>query len=217
MAVFLDDKRFSEGLKRLSLNITDEQKEKLDLFASLLFKWNKTFNLTSLTNKDDILTHHILDSLAAVSVFQKYIKPGCRLLDVGSGGGLPAIPMAIIFPDCSFTLIDTVGKKTAFLTQVALTLKLSNVTVLHDRVENVHADNFDLISSRAFASLSLFIKLSKHLLKPDGFWLALKGQYPTDELQQIENNFKYSVLPIQVPFLEENRNIIIIPNDNLSI
>ena len=114
-------------------------------------------------------------------------------------------------------MIDTVGKKTAFLTQVALTLKLSNVTVLHDRVENVHADNFDLISSRAFASLSLFIKLSKHLLKPDGFWLALKGQYPTDELQQIENNFKYSVLPIQVPFLEENRNIVIIPNDNLSI
>ena len=212
MITFLNSKLFLEGLNKLSLDLSEDQKYKLDQYASLLYRWNKVFNLTSLNNKDDILTHHILDSLAVVSVFENYIKPGCRLLDVGSGGGLPGIPLAILFPECSVSLVDTVGKKAAFLTQVSLTLKLKNITVLHDRVENIKGQSYDLISSRAFASLTFFVEISDHLLKPGGYWLALKGQYPTEELSKIKKHLQYSVIPIEVPFLNENRNLVILWN-----
>lgn len=214
MANFLDRDRLFSGLDQLNLKLTDDQIYKIDHYSALLFKWNKTFNLTAITDKNEVLTHHILDSLATIPVFEKYLNRGASLLDVGSGGGLPGIPLAIMFPECKINLVDTVGKKTAFLTQVALTLKLSNVNVIHNRVEKIKESQFDLISSRAFSSLRLFIDLTKDLLKSDGYWIALKGQYPHSELSELKNAFSYQVQTISVPFLSEDRNIVIISNNH---
>ena len=159
-----------------------------------------------------VLTHHILDSLAAVPIFKRYVFEGAKVLDVGSGGGLPAIPLAIACPDVSVSLVETVGKKTAFLTQVALSLKLKNVKVFNSRVENLKNLSFDVISSRAFSSLENFINLSSHLIKPEGCWVALKGQVPVDEINSIRDSFRTKIVQISVPFLNEDRNIVVIFN-----
>jgi len=196
----------------LDIVLSNEQIQMIDAYSALLYKWNKTYNLTSITNNDDVLTHHILDSLAAVPIFKRYVFEGAKVLDVGSGGGLPAIPLAIACPDVSVSLVETVGKKTAFLTQVALSLKLKNVKVFNSRVENLKNLSFDVISSRAFSSLENFINLSSHLIKPEGCWVALKGQVPVDEINSIRDSFRTEIVQISVPFLNEDRNIVVIFN-----
>ncbi len=213
MMFFLDQKRLQEGIKELNLSASDKQLQMLDKYSELLFKWNKTYNLTAITDKDDVLTHHILDSLSVVNVFKNYLVPNGSMLDVGSGGGLPAIPIAIMLPNCKVSMVETVGKKAAFLRQVTLNLKLTNVQVFHERVENLNHPPFDVISSRAFSSLKNFIDLSKHLLKEDGYWLALKGQKPDAELKEIKNVVSIVVQEVKVPFLNENRNIVIVRNE----
>lgn len=209
MSNFLDINQLMMGLNRLQLNINDYQIKQIDIYASMLYKWNKVYNLTSITNADEVLTHHIFDSLATVPVFKQYLYKGSSLLDVGSGGGLPAIPIAIIFPDCFVSMVDTVGKKTAFLTQVGVALKLKNLNIYHDRVEYLQSPHFDVISSRAFSSLSNFISLTEHLLKEGGTWIALKGQYPTEEIQGIGSQIKSVIIPISVPYLNEERNVVV--------
>lgn len=196
----------------MDIVLSNEQIQMIDAYSALLYKWNKTYNLTSITNNDDVLTHHILDSLAAVPIFKRYVFEGAKVLDVGSGGGLPAIPLAIACPDVSVSLVETVGKKTAFLTQVALSLKLKNVKVFNSRVENLKNLSFDVISSRAFSSLENFINLSSHLIKPEGCWVALKGQVPVDEINSIRDSFRTEIVQISVPFLNEDRNIVVIFN-----
>ena len=196
----------------MDIVLSNEQIQMIDAYSALLYKWNKTYNLTSITNNDDVLTHHILDSLAAVPIFKRYVFEGAKVLDVGSGGGLPAIPLAIACPDVSVSLVETVGKKTAFLTQVALSLKLKNVKVFNSRVENLKNLSFDVISSRAFSSLENFINLSSHLIKPEGCWVALKGQVPVDEINSIRDSFRTKIVQISVPFLNEDRNIVVIFN-----
>lgn len=210
MSNFLDLNRLIKGLGELNLSLTDNQIQQIDAYAEMLFKWNKTFNLTSITDKEEVLTHHILDSLATVSTFSHYLLPGRSLLDVGSGGGLPAIPLAIVFPDSFVSMIDPVGKKTAFLTQTGVYLKLKNIKVIHNRVENITAPLYDVISSRAFSSLSSFVSLSNHLLKDDGIWIALKGKNPSDELLELGENFTNKVISVSVPFLPEERNLVLI-------
>lgn len=210
MQGFLNKVRLLEGIKCLDIVLSDEQIQMIDDYSALLYKWNKTYNLTSITNNDDVLTHHILDSLSAVPIFKRYVFEGAKVLDVGSGGGLPAIPLAIACPDVSVSLVETVGKKAAFLTQVALSLKLKNVKVINSRVENLKNLSFDVISSRAFSSLENFINLSSHLIKPEGCWVALKGQVPVDELNSIRGSFKTEIVQISVPFLNEDRNIVVI-------
>lgn len=212
MQGFLNKVRLLEGIKCLDIVLSNEQIQMIDAYSALLYKWNKTYNLTSITNNDDVLTHHILDSLAAVPIFKRYVFEGAKVLDVGSGGGLPAIPLAIACPDVSVSLVETVGKKTAFLTQVALSLKLKNVKVFNSRVENLKNLSFDVISSRAFSSLENFINLSSHLIKPEGCWLALKGQVPVDEINSIRDSFRTEIVQISVPFLNEDRNIVVIFN-----
>ena len=212
MQGFLNKVRLLEGIKCLDIVLSNEQIQMIDAYSALLYKWNKTYNLTSITNNDDVLTHHILDSLAAVPIFKRYVFEGAKVLDVGSGGGLPAIPLAIACPDVSVSLVETVGKKTAFLTQVALSLKLKNVEVFNSRVENLKSLSFDVISSRAFSSLENFINLSSHLIKPEGCWVALKGQVPVDEINSIRDSFRTEIVQISVPFLNEDRNIVVIFN-----
>ena len=212
MQGFLNKVRLLEGIKCLDIVLSNEQIQMIDAYSALLYKWNKTYNLTSITNNDDVLTHHILDSLAAVPIFKRYVFEGAKVLDVGSGGGLPAIPLAIACPDVSVSLVETVGKKTAFLTQVALSLKLKNVKVFNSRVENLKNLSFDVISSRAFSSLENFINLSSHLIKPEGCWVALKGQLPVDEINSIRDSFRTEIVQISVPFLNEDRNIVVIFN-----
>ena len=212
MQGFLNKVRLLEGIKCLDIVLSNEQIQMIDAYSALLYKWNKTYNLTSITNNDDVLTHHILDSLAAVPIFKRYVFEGAKVLDVGSGGGLPAIPLAIACPDVSVSLVETVGKKTAFLTQVALSLKLKNVKVFNSRVENLKNLSFDVISSRAFSSLENFINLSSHLIKPEGCWVALKGQLPVDEINSIRDSFRTEIVQISVPFLNEDRNIVVMFN-----
>ena len=212
MQGFLNKVRLLEGIKCLDIVLSNEQIQMIDAYSALLYKWNKTYNLTSITNNDDVLTHHILDSLAAVPIFKRYVFEGAKVLDVGSGGGLPAIPLAIACPDVSVSLVETVGKKTAFLTQVALSLKLKNVKVFNSRVENLKNLSFDVISSRAFSSLENFINLSSHLIKTEGCWVALKGQVPVDEINSIRDSFRTEIVQISVPFLNEDRNIVVIFN-----
>lgn len=213
MMFFLDQKKLQEGIRELNLSASENQLQMLDKYSELLFKWNKTYNLTAITEKDDVLTHHILDSLSVVNVFKNYLAQNGTMLDVGSGGGLPAIPIAIMMPNCNISMVETVGKKSAFLRQVTLHLKLNNVKVFNERVENLKHPPFDVISSRAFSSLKNFIALSKHLLKKDGYWLALKGHKPETELKEIENMVSFIVQDVKVPFLDENRNIVIIRNE----
>lgn len=216
MPNFLNIDRLLSGLNQLNLDISDHQVAQLDAYASMLYKWNKTYNLTSITSVEDVLTHHILDSIATVPVFVDYLRDSSSLLDVGSGGGLPAIPLAIMFPHSFISMVDTVGKKAAFLTQVGVVLKLANIHVYHNRVEKLRGPIFDVISSRAFSSLSTFISLSDHLLKNNGTWIALKGQCPTNEIKNIETTFESKIVPLFVPYLNEERNIVVIKRKYLS-
>lgn len=188
------DKNFSlepsviqEAAKRLlSYDITQRQAEQLACFANHLIKWNDVFNLTSITKPDDVLVKHIVDSLSMCQVFPTLVsdKVG-NILDVGSGGGLPAIPMAIMYPQMSVVMIDAVQKKTVFLRQVALTCGLNNVEVIHARVQDVKERQFDVVTSRAFASLKDMCTWTEHLLSPNGCWIAMKALDPIDEIAQL--------------------------------
>lgn len=208
---FLNIDLLKNGVEAIGLNLTTAQFEQLDRFSALLFKWNKTYNLTSIRSKEDVLSHHILDSLAVVPYFDHYLKEGSRLLDVGSGGGLPAIPYAICRPDIYVELVETVGKKTAFLTQVCVELGLKNVQIHNSRVENLRVTPFNAISSRAFSSLALFTNLSNHLLNDNGVWLALKGRLPEDEISELDRSVIVTEMnEISVPLLNEKRHLIIL-------
>jgi 16S rRNA (guanine527-N7)-methyltransferase len=175
-------------------------------YLALMFKWNAVYNLTSLRDPMQMVTHHLLDSLAAVPAFAK----AHNVLDVGSGGGLPGIVLAIVRPDMKVSMIDTVHKKTAFLTQVKAELSLTNVTVYTARVEQLQvSDKFDVITSRAFADLSDFVNWSCHLLADGGRYIALKGVAPKDEQERLPAEWKVTGLePLQVPRLGAERHLV---------
>ena len=153
-----------------------------------------------------MLSHHLYDSLS----IQDYLE-GERIADIGSGGGLPAIPLALVNPDRHFTLIESNGKKVGFLRQAAIELELENMAVVHSRVEEYHPEQrFDLIMSRAFAAIGDFVAQSQHLLQKKGLWLAMKGQLPDEELAALADNFEYTVKQLAVPELDADRHLIII-------
>jgi 16S rRNA (guanine527-N7)-methyltransferase len=200
------------GLAELHLSLSDDQVRDLLYFQNLIGKWNKVYNLTAVREQAEMLTHHLLDSLAAVEPLQKYLQgrglSAANLLDVGSGAGLPGVVLAICFPALAVTCVDTVGKKAAFIKHVSLALGLSNLTGLHARVETI-TQPFDVICSRAFASLSDFTVWSQAALAPGGAWMALKGKHPAEELSMLPPDVAvFHVEPLAVPGLAAERCII---------
>ncbi len=195
----------ASGLAALDITLAAEAQHKLLAFRDLLLKWNKTYNLTALRDPALAISHHLLDSLAILP----HVGTG-NLLDVGSGGGLPGIPLAIARPDLSVSMVDTVQKKTTFLQQAVIELALKNVTVHHARVEEMQGQ-YDQISSRAFAEIGLFISLTRHLLAPNGRWLAMKGVRPDDELNALPADITVeAIIPLTVPGLDAERHLIIL-------
>lgn len=197
-----------EGIAAMRLDVSPAQQDKLMDYLALMFKWNAVYNLTSLRDPMQMVTHHLLDSLAAVPAF----AAARNVLDVGSGGGLPGIVLAIVRPDMKVSMIDTVHKKTAFLTQVKAELGLTNVTVYTARVEQLQvSDKFDVITSRAFADLSDFVNWSSHLLADGGRYIALKGVAPKDEQERLPADWKVErVEPLDVPRLGAERHLVFI-------
>ena len=193
------------GLAELGLSLPEEAQQKLLAFRDLLLKWNKTYNLTALRDPDQAISHHLLDSLAILP----HIGPG-PLLDVGSGGGLPGIPLAIARPELSVAMVDTVQKKATFLQQAAIELGLKNVAAHHARIEQL-AGQYAQISSRAFAELKLFTDLTRHLLAPGGRWLAMKGVRPDEEIAALPADIVVErIVPLHVPGLGAERHLIIL-------
>lgn len=173
------------GIAKLDLNLDESVIERLLEYIKLFDKWNKTYNLSAIRNIDAMVSRHLLDSLAILP----YIE-GQRLIDVGTGGGLPGIPMAICHPDKDIHLLDSNGKKTRFLFQVKTLLQLDNVEVHNCRVESYQPEAlFDGVMSRAFASLEDMTSGCRHLLKESGRFWAMKGIYPTDELKPLEKHY----------------------------
>jgi len=201
-----------EGIAEMQLEVSTPQQEQLLDYLALMFKWNSVYNLTSLRDPMQMVTHHLLDSLAAVPAF----AGAKNVLDVGAGGGLPGIVLAIVRPDMKVSMIDTVHKKTAFLTQVKAQLGLANVTIYTMRVEDLQvSDKFDVITSRAFADLSDFVNWSSHLLAEQGRYIALKGVAPQDEQQRLPGEWKVTgVQPLQVPRLGAERHLVLIAKSN---
>ena len=197
----------NDGIEAMDLQLWAAQREQLMDYLALMAKWNGVYNLTSLRDPMQMVTHHLLDSLAAVSAFE-----GAKnVLDVGAGGGLPGIVLAIARPDMQVSLIDTVHKKTAFLTQVKAELGLKNVTVYTMKVQDLKAGPFDVITSRAFADLSDFVNWSGHLLGEGGRFIALKGTAPADEQERLPGEWKIQELrPIKVPKVEAERHLVFI-------
>jgi 16S rRNA (guanine527-N7)-methyltransferase len=189
----------------MGLNLESNQTGALLGYLGLLAKWNKTYNLTAIHEPERMLTHHILDSLAIAP----HVGAG-PLLDVGSGAGLPGIPLAIVRPDLQVTVLDASQKKCGFMQQAAIELKLSGISVVHGRVEEFHRDGgFPRIVSRAFSDLTEFVRLTRHLLADGGQWLAMKGLYPNEEIAQLKGVRMVRDLPLHVPGVDADRHLIV--------
>ncbi len=198
--------QLAQGLAAMGLDLTADRQEKLLAYVALLYKWNRTYSLTALREQDKAVSHHLLDSLAILPL----VPPG-SLLDVGSGGGTPGIPLAIARPDLQVTLLDSNSKKAAFLQQAAIELGLTNVSVHGGRVEQYHpAIGFAAITSRAFAELADFVALTRHLLAPNGVWLAMKGVMPREEIASLPGDVCLeAVHALQVPGIEGERHLLV--------
>ena len=200
------------GLESLQLDLTDLQIGQLLDYQELIGKWTRVYNLTAVRDPAEMLTHHLLDSLAAIGPLRHHLQQAsldsCSLLDVGSGAGLPGVVIAICCPTIAVTCVDTVAKKAAFVKQAALALRLPNLTGLHARVESIQQP-FDVICSRAFASLGDFTQWSELALSPAGVWMAMKGKHPADELAQLPDSVAvFHVEQLTVPGLDAERCII---------
>ena len=200
------------GAQQLGLALDDTQIGQLMTFLDLLQKWNKVYNLTSVRDPQEMMTHHLLDSLAAVPPLQRYLASkgldAPKLLDVGSGGGLPAVVFAICVPQLDVSCVDTVGKKVAFVQQVAVSMRLRNLRGIQSRVEQL-TQQYDIVSCRAFAALQDFTAWSAQTLKTDGIWLAMKAKKPEDELVLLPASVEVlNIEPLQVPDLDAERCIV---------
>ena len=200
----------------LSLTLTDAQLDQLLAYMDWLAKWNKVYNLTSLRDPAEMLSHHLIDSLTAVRPLQMYAQSlptqadsaPVRVLDVGSGGGLPGVVLAICLPQLHVSCVDTVNKKAAFIQQVAVALRLPNLKGLHARVESVDG-GFDVVTSRAFASLADFTTWSVKALTPGAVWMAMKGKHPAEELAALGSGVDvFHVEPLAVPGLDVERCLV---------
>jgi 16S rRNA (guanine527-N7)-methyltransferase len=230
------EQQLTAGIAALGLTLPDGAEAKLLAYLALLDKWNRVYNLTAVRDAERMVSHHLLDSLAVVPVFDEILaarphplspnggnpppvgegsNDGLRpptAIDVGSGGGLPGIPLAIARPELQVTLIDSIAKKTAFLLQAKAELGLANLQVVTGRVEDFRPESgFDVVTSRAFSDLKEFVMLTRHLLKPTGRWLAMKGLYPNEEIAQLPAGVRVSAdHALVVPGLEASRHLIVL-------
>lgn len=208
------------GACALGLSLSDAQVDLLLAYMGWLHKWNKVYNLTALRHPDEMLSHHLMDSLTAVGPLLRHLQsvhgpsgaPATGelvpVLDVGSGGGLPGVVLAICLPQVRVTCVDTVNKKAAFIQQVAVSLRLPNLKGLHARVESVQG-GFEVVTSRAFASLVDFTTWSRSALQLGGVWMAMKGKHPEAELAALDSAVEvFHVEPLQVPGLDAERCMV---------
>ena len=200
----------THGLAVLSIEATDEQEQNLRQLVELVIRWNKAFNLTATLDPDELVTRHVLDSLSVMPWIT-----GPRVADVGSGGGFPGLPLAIVLPAVEFTLIDSIAKKTRFLEQAAIELGLKNVTVVRSRVEGYRPpEPFANVISRAYASLADFATTAGHLAAPSGALLAMKGRRPDAEIDALPDGWTVTGIErLAVPGLDEERHLVIMSSD----
>jgi len=199
-------KRLEHGTELLGIRLSSEVSEQLLRFLSLLFKWNQAYNLTAVRDPLEMVDRHLIDSLSILPYVQ-----GKRTLDMGTGPGLPGIPLALMRPDCHFVLLDSNLKKIRFIRQVMLELELHNVQPVHTRLENLRPSQpFDTLVSRAFTSLPKMLEMTGHLLSPDTQLLAMKGIEPEDEIRMIPPYYTTRVVELAVPFAQGERHLIII-------
>ena len=204
--------KLEAGLKQAGLILNEGVRQKLLDYLALIQKWNGVHNLTAVRDPEDMVTLHLLDSLSVLP----HIKAR-RLLDVGSGAGLPGIPLALCLPHLQVTVMDSSHKKASFLRQAKAELGITNLEVVCGRAEQYHPDAlFDIVISRAFSDLAEFISLTRHLCAPDGVWMAMKGVYPYDELAQLKATTA-QVVPLQVPGLQAQRHLVFLENQNLKV
>lgn len=210
------ESRLQAGLDALGLDLSPAQRAQLLDYLGLIQKWTKVYNLTAVRDPQEMLSHHLLDSLAVVAPLRRHLaglaggvgQGAGRLLDVGSGAGLPGVVLAICCPELQVDCVDTVGKKAAFIQQVAAALKLPNLRGLHDRVERL-AGPYDVVCSRAFASLVDFVSWSAGALGEGAVWMAMKGKHPADEMAALPPEVAvFHVEPLTVPGLDAERCIV---------
>lgn len=197
-------KTLTDGIAKIGLSLTAKQHEQLVAYLELMSKWNKVYNLTAVRDKTEMVRQHLLDSLAVIPLIR-----GQRVLDVGSGGGLPGVVLAIVKPEVQVVTVDKVQKKIAFQTQVAAELGLTNLKPMSTRVEDLHEAPFDTITSRAFSSLLDFVNLTEPLLAQNGEWAAMKGVFPHEEIEQLPATVKVTeVIEVHVPDLQAERHLV---------
>ena len=202
-----------QGAGTLGLALTGVQVDQLLDYLELLQKWGKVYNLTAVRDPAEMLTHHLLDSLAVIAPLRRHLAQirkttGVRLLDVGSGAGLPGVVVAVCCPELAVSCVDTVGKKAAFVQQVAVGLKLPNLRGIHARVENL-TEHYDVVVARAFASLVDFTRLSMGALAPDGVWMAMKGKPTEDEMAALPAEIRvFHVEPLYISGLDAQRCLV---------
>jgi 16S rRNA (guanine527-N7)-methyltransferase len=203
--------QLKDGLATMGLDLPPVRQASLLAYVALLKKWNRTYNLTAIRDESEMVTQHLLDSLSILPAVQESALAGRRWADVGSGAGLPGIPLAIACADLSLSSIETVEKKAAFQRQARIELGLANFTVENRRVEDLPAGGFDAVISRAFAELADFVRLAGHLLNPGGLLLAMKGVLPEDEIKRLPSGWALrDSLPLRIPGLDAQRHLLVI-------
>lgn len=207
--------KLATGLEQMGLQLTQQQQQKLLEYVALIYKWNQVHNLTAVRDPLEMVTLHILDSLSLLPFLNGPFVDGKRLLDVGAGAGLPSIPLAICLPELQVTAIDAVQKKVSFMRQAKAQLGLNNFQVIHGRIEQQKVpskdmpEKFELITSRAFSEIGLFVKLTKHLLAEGGQWLAMKGVIPQHEFEK-SGIRPTEIKVLKVAGLDAERHLIVL-------
>ena len=204
-------KELQRLIKKSTLIVSEDQANQLVAYVQMMDKWNKAYNLTSVRNPNEMLLKHIMDSIVVAPLLH-----GKHYIDVGTGPGLPGIPLSIMLPDCHFILLDSLGKRVRFMKQVAYELKLTNIEPVQSRVEAYKSQTkIDGVLSRAFASLKDMLHWCQHLVDSEGKFLALKGQYPAEEIEQLSDGFVLEESHLlNVPELEAERHLIILNKNN---
>ena len=198
-----------EGLERMALKLSDQMIDQLMTYLNLVEKWNRVYNLTAIRERDEMIKLHFLDSLSILN--HVHVK---NILDVGSGAGFPGIVLAITKPELKVTVMDSVNKKTTFMQQVKSELALTNLDVVNSRVEDYQPITlFEAVTSRAFSNLKNMMSLTQHTLKKEGVWLAMKSKDVKEELEEFEKN-QYILIPLEVPFIDAERYLVILKKDN---